>query len=653
MAIPADTKFKTEGSMDVESIEMTIDPDGFEFLMSILTNLYEYPARAVIREYSTNAIDAHIEAGYDGPVEITSPSAFSPEFVVRDFGVGMSYEDIRDTYSKYVASTKRNSNSQAGMFGIGSKSALAYGDRFTVESVKNGERIVCLISRVGRGAAKIEIMSRSKTSDSSGTTVRVPAKRVHDFSSEIPEFYQYVKKGKFLVDGVDMGETFEGVKVSDDLYAVKGTGYYNSRSVIVMGNVPYKVDMPGYLCFVKYVNIGDFEPTPPREALEQDASFTGKMEAIKSEIRLKMASSATNEIKDKSPDEVAKYLSERISVFSAWSATGDIKFDGKGILEPRSQDNVIRIQSSSRFYGDGSMPYTMLDEISGIHVTGYTGDENLTTYTTAKAYSARGVRSGENVYLWLNDEKPEFAPEGATIEWSELSEVSSSKTTPASGSGHSTQHKAGEDWKVPTRLPMFDGYASKPASYASKYYTEVVPNDRYDSSEMELVYFSSSDVTSRMVHNSLERLMKDKRVFLVIKNRNQFDKTVRDYPEAKNVLEYMKDKAAAILEENGQEAFVNRATADVHLYSKLKGDLFNGLKKYDKSLTISASDAELVRHYHHKGLTAQSGYDKMIQEIETAYPLLQIPPSGYYGRNSSITIETNQRYIDAIDNYKE
>src|SRR4051812_4240346 len=117
-----------------ERVLMSIDPEAEEMVIKSLTDLYNDPEYAVVREYSTNAWDAHVEAGVTRPVEITLPTRWDPVLKIQDFGIGMTADDMRDTYSKYGTSTKRTTNSQTGMLGFGCKSALTYTQAFTVES---------------------------------------------------------------------------------------------------------------------------------------------------------------------------------------------------------------------------------------------------------------------------------------------------------------------------------------------------------------------------------------------------------------------------------------------------------------------------------------------------------------------------------------
>ena len=59
----------------------------------------------------------------------------NPIFSIRDYGVGISDDDIRDVYASYGKSTKRETNDLTGCMGIGCKSGFAYADSFTIISI--------------------------------------------------------------------------------------------------------------------------------------------------------------------------------------------------------------------------------------------------------------------------------------------------------------------------------------------------------------------------------------------------------------------------------------------------------------------------------------------------------------------------------------
>ena len=125
-------------SHDFESVNCTIDAEDMRYVASLLRNNYSNTQLAVIREISANALDANIEANSNRNIEVTLPTNMNNVFAVRDFGGGLSKEDVFGLYSKYGKSTKRESNNYIGAFGIGKFAPLSYGDSFSCVSYHGG-----------------------------------------------------------------------------------------------------------------------------------------------------------------------------------------------------------------------------------------------------------------------------------------------------------------------------------------------------------------------------------------------------------------------------------------------------------------------------------------------------------------------------------
>src|SRR5260370_1451580 len=96
-------------------------------VQQLLTDTYPHPIGAVVREYATNALDSHIEAGNESPIEVTLPHSGNLNYTVTDHGVGLSLDDIEKVFVLYGASTKRETDAQTGSMGIGCKAGLSYG----------------------------------------------------------------------------------------------------------------------------------------------------------------------------------------------------------------------------------------------------------------------------------------------------------------------------------------------------------------------------------------------------------------------------------------------------------------------------------------------------------------------------------------------
>ena len=75
----------------ISSSKYGISEENAPFVIKMMIdNLYSNKPLAIIREYITNAWDAHVDAGIsDKPIEITVPTMFRPTLCIRDFGNGL------------------------------------------------------------------------------------------------------------------------------------------------------------------------------------------------------------------------------------------------------------------------------------------------------------------------------------------------------------------------------------------------------------------------------------------------------------------------------------------------------------------------------------------------------------------------------------
>lgn len=274
---------RTDGSLGGREIKMSLDANSLVHLMSVLSDMYSDPAGAVIREYTTNALDSHLAAGQSRPVELGTPSRLSPYFTVQDFGVGMSEDDIENIYSQFGNSTKRGNNLEAGMLGLGSKSALTFTEQFNLITVKDGTRLLVSISRSSDGSGSIEIVDSRPTDEPNGVLIKVPVQvDMDEFNDKVHEFAKYVTKGMIIVNGQEPDSDLE--YVTSDLAIVPRGSYSNSEDRVVMGNVSYPTgnQLIGTHQVIYFIGMGEVDFTPAREEL-MDTSITRatlrKMEA--------------------------------------------------------------------------------------------------------------------------------------------------------------------------------------------------------------------------------------------------------------------------------------------------------------------------------------------------------------------------------------
>lgn len=128
----------------MSKVAFGISQNDHSHILTILRDtLYQNKVLAVLREYSSNAWDSHREAGIgDRPIKVMLPTELESSVTIRDFGGGLSEDDVYKIYTQYGASSKRGSNTSVGMLGIGSKSGFAYNDSFTITSFHEGIRKV-------------------------------------------------------------------------------------------------------------------------------------------------------------------------------------------------------------------------------------------------------------------------------------------------------------------------------------------------------------------------------------------------------------------------------------------------------------------------------------------------------------------------------
>ena len=145
---------------------------------SIIDGIYADKISSPFRELCTNARDSHIENGNgDEPFDIQLPSAINPIFRVRDYGIGLSHDDVMGLYTTMFASTKRDSNQAVGMIGLGSKSPFAYTSAFTVTSIHEGIETVYSAYIGDEGVPQIAVMASKETNQRNGIEISMPVQQ--------------------------------------------------------------------------------------------------------------------------------------------------------------------------------------------------------------------------------------------------------------------------------------------------------------------------------------------------------------------------------------------------------------------------------------------------------------------------------------------
>ena len=274
-----------EENKDTAVSNMTGEANSFTikqtaFMAELLSKkLYSNPTLAVIRELISNAIDV---SGCN--IDIQAPSFLEPTFIVRDYGTGLSREDVMTLYTTYGESTKRDTNSVIGGFGVGSKSPFALTDTFTVTSRYKGERTdyVCYKDK---GFPRIREVCSAHTDEPDGLEVRVPIEDTNRFNLELDHYIWYAQKlGYPLRYEVKDKPT---VLYEDDKVLIT-KDFKSGGTYLSMGPNLYamSVDRSLYLRVIVFKGrIGDCPVSASRESLEAGNEETNVCESLENHLK--------------------------------------------------------------------------------------------------------------------------------------------------------------------------------------------------------------------------------------------------------------------------------------------------------------------------------------------------------------------------------
>ena len=213
------------------------------------SGLYANKIRAIIRELSCNAVDSHTAADRASvPFDVHLPNQLDPTFRIRDYGTGLSHEQVINIYTTYFESTKTESNQFIGALGLGSKSPFSYTDNFTVTAIRDGVRGVYSAFINGEGVPSIALMHSEPTDQPAGVEVQFAVTDRYDFDkfrSEAREVFTYFRL-RPVVSGGEGEFQFRDVEYTDRNIIPGVHSLANSRhtSRAVMGNIAYPIDVP-------------------------------------------------------------------------------------------------------------------------------------------------------------------------------------------------------------------------------------------------------------------------------------------------------------------------------------------------------------------------------------------------------------------------
>jgi len=296
----------------IQSTNFAIDESAQAIIMDSLINLYSDPIGSIVREATSNCIDAYRERELkkQGKIPLegeddlkwfsdkhTIELAFTPKnsllgvegtFIFKDWGVGLSEQRVKDIYTRFGNSTKRVNNYQIGGFGIGAKAPFSYADTFYVKTRYNGIEYTYMLYK-GEAVPSMDLVSKKETKEKNGTHIIVPLNEYNDTSKFRDAINRQLKYFDNIVyNGVEehCGSLSEAEIVYNNNDVLIDTS--GSTAGILVGNVQYPIDwrlieISELYCgaYFKF-NIGEIDLVPSRESIR----YTEKTKLlIKDKIR--------------------------------------------------------------------------------------------------------------------------------------------------------------------------------------------------------------------------------------------------------------------------------------------------------------------------------------------------------------------------------
>lgn len=311
--------------------------------LAYVQNIYSDNIAAVIRELSTNAQDAHIEAGKPNtPFDVHLPEYGAEYFYIEDYGVGLSHEEFESVYVELFNSNRSDTNDVTGGWGIGSKVPMGYYTKSCiVETWKDGiHRIYeCYIGE--DGIPSYGFIHEEHSERCNGVKVKVPvrssdfsnfktkAKRIYKYFEVKPNFVSNTKPDiddvEYVLEGKKWGLRTESAWSNDGCKVVMGPIAYtvqfedSSLDEEHYGLIDCPVDI--------YVDMGDVDIDPSRERLNYSdrtvkllkERFDAILDDVNSQVRKEFASAKNlwqarvmyNEAQDKFPDRIIDLIDMR------------------------------------------------------------------------------------------------------------------------------------------------------------------------------------------------------------------------------------------------------------------------------------------------------------------------------------------------------
>jgi hypothetical protein len=376
--------------------KMSASPKAFAILAD---GIYSDKITAVIRELSTNASDSHIQAGNKDPFDVHLPTSFNQNFYIRDYGVGLSEEEIETIYTTFFDSNKSDSNDFTGGLGLGSKTPFCYNTKsFTITSFKNGTQLIYSAYIDELGFPCLVKMTENETNEPNGLKVEFPVRYfdVSEFCNKASNVYSYfTTKPKMVGKSVEIADVNKEKFWEGTNQYIKSI-YHSDRSGVVMGNIFYPVSFFSRSQFIVYCDIGSLDIETSREGLAYTDKTKRRIEYIKNFISTIFCEIKEKEIESCPSMWEAQKKYSRILLLNPDMNIGKLKWNGKPVVIDFVMDSELAKCTVIRYgYKDCNLDRVCISSSVGSDVAclGFPGG----IFLSDSSYATKRVKDNSNV----------------------------------------------------------------------------------------------------------------------------------------------------------------------------------------------------------------------------------------------------------------
>lgn len=311
MIIERQTEEIQSNQTNLESIKVTVDvtaEDAIANLIDRLSRLYSNPKQTILFEYFQNANDSHTIAKKNGDenslaytedkqVRITLPNKLNPFYLVRDYGIGMDYGEIKNSFSVANKSTKRDSNDYIGGYGVGKLVFSPYCGVMFLTTWKHGEKAIYQF-RLKNGEGEITPLCKEKSDEPQGVEIKIPVKEsdFEFFQNRAKYSYSFLKT-KPIIKGAEVELGYENhLQTEKFTLLTKHINTISSSAMATIGGIPFPITASniGYgdeysiiyhTPIVLHFGVGEIDHTPSRDQLEYNDKTVAAINARLGEVK--------------------------------------------------------------------------------------------------------------------------------------------------------------------------------------------------------------------------------------------------------------------------------------------------------------------------------------------------------------------------------